>query len=193
MTEAELVDLGITVHSSVFVLSLGAAYAVLGDKFVLPVVRRAEELCSLTRGDLSEQLIDQIKPFVNADVAVLGPDGRPATPELVSQVDSEAFKNSVSKFLDRNSTHFDDYWLASECRHGLLDSWSGMRMTAAIWPITALIIALVFGGWKLGLIPTASDFWMYALSTMFQLPLIVFVVNLPRFARHAVRLDRIRR
>ena len=203
MTEKELVELGLKVHLGVFLLSLPAAYAVFGDKFILPMIQRAEDLCAQTRGKLTTELTDRIKPFVEpqqsprvADVQLVDSHGKPyesATIRGISKFDSEEFKNAVGGFLDDESDGFDGYWLAFECKHQLLSTWNFMRVVAGVWPLCSVIGVGLFGAWSQGVIPLLSTVWLSIIGVVLLAPLFLFVLCFPRFAHHSIKLDRLRR
>lgn len=203
MTEQALVDLGLKVHLGVFTLSLAAAYAVFSDRFILPMIQRAEDLCAQSRGKLTTELTVRLKQFVEplqspkvADVQLVDDQGRPyesASIRGIPKFDSEEFKNAVGGFLDDESDGFDRYWLAFECKHKLLSVWNFMRVVAGLWPACSVVAVGLFGAWSQGIIPLLPIPWLSIIGVGLLAPLVLFVSCLPRFAHHGGKLDRLRR
>ena len=203
MTDAELVDLALKVHLGALTFSLAAMYAVFSDKFIEPMIERAEDLCGSTRGKLTTDLMDVLRPLLETprnlrvvDVKLLDQTGTPLEPADVREVptlDSEEFRNKVATFLDRDSDRLDVYWLALDCKQRLLTAWNHTRFATAFGPLFSGSAVGVFGAWSRDMMSMPSRFWIYAVGVTALLPLVVLVAYCPIFAYHSNCLNRLRR
>lgn len=195
MTEEELGKLILAYHVGLFVLSLPAMYAILGESFVSKGHQKAEDICAHARGDLSEELIDKIKPLIEsetANVQLYGSDDSPLDSASVStpnRVDSEGFKDAMLEFLEANSPRFDRYWIAFRCKRSLGTTRRCLRTTVTLWSSAAVVGIIIFGGAKLEIWSHPPSTWTILITVFTSIPLVVLVLSTVIYATITNRLD----
>ncbi len=203
MLKAEdLITAALAVHTSSFMVSLGAVYAVFGDKFVRPTIERADNLCAKLRGELSKELGQALKPYGPSDkpstVASISPlcdaDGKPfeqVTITSATSLDSEGFRETVRGFLDSESAEFERYQQASDLRRAIKGYWNAIRTVTGLWPICGLLTIAVFWALSKRVIPIPPQSWLWTIGAIPLLPLVLFCARLPLLARASNQLERL--
>ncbi len=202
MNADELISAALTVHTSSFSLSIIAAYAVFGDKFVRPTIERADTLCAKLRGELSKELGEALKPFVPSDQpstvacapSFMDVDGKPfehASTRSASSLNSEAFQETVRGFLDSESAEFERYQQASDLRRTIKGHWSTIRTIAGVWPVCGLVGIAIFWALSKQVIPIPPQSWLWVIGAVPLLPLVLFCARLPMLARASNQLERL--
>jgi hypothetical protein len=200
MTADEVVAFALALHGASFTISLGAQYAIFGDKFIRPTLERADAICARLRGELTHELLQAVQPFAASNKApvvasvILGGDGAPLdTAQITNAVslDSEAFTQAVRGFLDAESADFNRYWLAFKLRAKLRSQWNWMRLAASVWPIFGLLALAVFWSLSKQLLPVLPHSWLCTFCGVGLFPPLSIVAMLPSLAWASVRLEKL--
>lgn len=202
MTNDEIVGAALSLHAWCIPVALGGLYAVYGDKFVRPMLERADSICATLRGKLTTELALTMKPFlpagghpVVANVScILGQDGNPMDTATITDavsIDSEEFKEAVTSFLDSESADVERYWRASDLRSKLRQHWNAIRWIVSVWPIFAVAATVVFWLLSKKVVPALPDSWLWAIAGIAMIPPFCALVRLPSLANVSFKLDQL--